>query len=105
MPCLEKYQCSTHIVSESKPQRPLSPRSMRDCYRKKRVNIHRLWEISLKWKKIRAMDFCFFEVMYPFENLTKAADPSSLPLLPLQNGYPYNIFPSMGNPWTAMASG
>lgn len=41
----------------------------------KRVNIHRLWEISLEWKKITAMDFCFSEVTYPFENPTKAMDP------------------------------
>lgn len=103
MPCLEKYQCCTRIVSESKPQMPLSLSSTRDCYRKKkkkRVNIHRLWEISLEWKKIRAMDFCFSEVIYPFENPTKARDPFP-PLCPFSI-CKMHIHVTFSHPWGSL---
>lgn len=45
------------------------------------------------------MDFCFLEVIYPFEKSDKSNGPflPFLPLLLLQNVYPYNIFPSMGS--------
>lgn len=38
--------------------------ALRVAVKEKRANMHRLWEISLKWKKIRAMDFYLFKVTY-----------------------------------------
>lgn len=63
--------------------------ALRATVKEKRANVHRLWEIPLKWKKIRAVDFYLLKVTYPFGNVTKATDPSSpLPPCLLQSGHP-----------------